>query len=104
MYPIQERNLFTPTITLLSRESSGFLTTSQLIDKLNSHFRPTGRDANILTNRSDTYFSQKVRNMVSHRSSSTSLQRRGLAVYDKQLGGWKITDAGRAFIKQSQES
>ncbi len=59
------------------------LTTSQLIRRLQTKLTPAGKDAQIALNRSDTYFSQKVRNLVSHRNQSTGLEYRGIADYDK---------------------
>lgn len=104
MPTIEEQDLTIPTVALLSNEHDGFLSTSKLIDRLSNHFKPTGVDANILRNRNDTHFSQKVRNMVSHRQSKTGLQERGLAVYIKQRGGWQITDEGKNYIKRLNKS
>ena len=73
------------------------LTTSQLISKLSKKLSPTGKDADIATNRSDTYFSQKVRNLVSHRNQSTGLQARDLADYDAATESWTLTKSGRRF-------
>lgn len=73
------------------------LTTSQLIKQLSVSLGPTGRDAQIAQNRSDTYFSQKVRNLVSHRNQSTGLQARGLADYDAATESWTLTRAGRRY-------
>ena len=72
------------------------LTTSQLILKLTKRLGPVGRDSEIAINRSDTYFSQKVRNLVSHRNQSTGLQSRGLADYDALGESWTLTKAGRS--------
>ena len=69
----------------------------QLIDRLTGLLKPTGRDAQIAYGRSDTYFSQKVRNTVSHRNQSTGLQARGLADYDAQNESWTLTARGRSF-------
>ena len=71
------------------------LTTSQLIQKLSAELGPTGHDAEIAHSRSDTYFSQKVRNLVSHRNQSTGLQARGLADYDAATESWTLTKLGR---------
>lgn len=73
------------------------LTTSQLISKLSKRLAPTGKDASIAVNRSDTYFSQKVRNLVSHRNQSTGLQARGLADYDAVSESWTLTKSGRSY-------
>lgn len=72
------------------------LTTSQLIKVLSSTLAPTGKDADIATGRSDTYFSQKVRNLVSHRNQSTGLQAAGLADYDGLAESWTLTKMGRS--------
>ncbi|WP_169783858.1 hypothetical protein [Campylobacter curvus] len=40
--------------------------TSELIEKLMAIMRPSGEDIEILAGRSDTKFSQKVRNLKSH--------------------------------------
>lgn len=42
--------------------------TSVLIDMVRARMHPTGEDLEILDNRSDDKFSQKVRNLKSHRS------------------------------------
>ena len=88
-----------PTLKLLAASKSGFMSTSDLIVNLMEIFKPDGHDLEIMAGRADTYFSQKVRNMVSHRTSSTSLIKRGLVTYDKGLEGLHITDAGRAYVK-----
>lgn len=71
-------------------------TTSKLIDLLTDKMSPTGRDAEIAYGRSDTYFSQKVRNLVSHRNQGTGLQARGLADYDHDDESWTLTKSGRS--------
>lgn len=73
------------------------LTTSELIQRLSKRLTPTGRDAEVLDNRSDTYFSQKVRNLVSHRNQSTGLSARGIADYDKASESWTLTKIGRSY-------
>lgn len=72
------------------------LTTSQLIDRLSTKLPISGKDAQIAYGRSDTYFSQKVRNLVSHRNQATGLQARGLADYDADDESWTLTRMGRA--------
>lgn len=42
--------------------------TSDLITKLEKVMKPSGDDLEILEGRNDTKFSQKVRNLVSHKS------------------------------------
>lgn len=72
------------------------LTTSQLIDRLSLRLKIEGKDAQIAHGRSDTYFSQKVRNLVSHRNQSTGLQARGLADYEAADESWTLTKLGRS--------
>ena len=94
---IKERDLVVPALkAALAR--GGFISTSQLISALEAEFEPDGRDAEILDGRQDTHFSQKVRNLVSHRESSTSMFKKGYAEYTGE--GIKITDAGRRFLDQ----
>ncbi len=73
------------------------LTTSQLIQRLSKRLEPTDKDAQLARNRSDTYFSQKVRNLVSHRNQSTGLVARGFADYDKPSESWTLTRMGRQY-------
>jgi len=61
-----ERELILPALALLDQHSDG-LTTSDLIRELTIILKPDGHDDEILAGRNDTYFSQKVRNLVSHR-------------------------------------
>lgn len=72
------------------------LSTSDLIKRLSNRLSPSGKDAEIATGRSDTYFSQKVRNLVSHRKQATGLEARGLADYDAETESWTLTKMGRS--------
>ena len=84
----------------LAALASGKLSISELIEILEQRLKPTGKDAEIAEGRSDTYFSQKVRNTVSHRDQGTGLSARGLAVYNADDERWTITSAGRAYVKE----
>lgn len=95
--PITERDLVEPALRAAAARG-GFISTSDLIIELEQQFQPTGRDAQILDGRSDTHFSQKVRNLISHRDSSTSMFKRGLAEYDEELQGIRITSLGRQHL------
>ncbi len=94
---INERDLVVPALRAAVARG-GSISTSQLIDALEAEFEPDGKDAEILDGRQDTHFSQKVRNLVSHRESSTSMFRKGYAEYTGD--GIRITDAGRMFLTQ----
>lgn len=95
---LTEGQIRVAVLRLLARSRTGFLKTSELINQAEVFFRPEGMDAEILDGRNDTYFSQKVRNLVCHRDASTSLESRGFATYDADLEGWTITDQGRDFV------
>ena len=98
---IRERDLVVPALRLAAQKPGGKITTSQLIEELTEEFEPDGMDAELLTGRRDTYFSQKVRNLVSHRNVETSMFSRGYAEYVD--GGIKITDEGRQLLDQLPE-
>ena len=66
---ISESEIASQTLIVLRNTPGGFMSTSDLIAVLTDAFRPTGKDAEIIPSRHDTYFSQKVRNMISHKDS-----------------------------------
>lgn len=96
--PIPESEIREATLRVLARTPGGFMTTTDLIQVLMDVLKPTGSDLEILEGRSDTRFSQKVRNLASHREASTSLESRGHATYSDVREGWQIIDAGRAYV------
>jgi hypothetical protein len=64
---VSEKDLILPALYFINREPG--ITTSRLKLLLVEFLKPTGKDAEIARNRSDTYFEQKVRNLVSsHRT------------------------------------
>lgn len=96
--PISEGEIRHAALKELAAAPNGRLSTSQLIDRLIARMNPMGHDAEIIDGRADTFFSQKVRNLVSHRDQSTGLEARGLAHYDDTSESWTISDAGRALV------
>jgi len=94
---ITESQLILPSLYIML-QNDGSITTSQLIEELTALMKPTGTDALILPNRTDTYFSQKVRNLKSH----DAFERRGYAT--RNDGGFSITDAGRKFVEENADS
>ncbi len=92
---VSETQLMLPALYFINREPG--ITTSRIKSLLVDLLKPTGKDAEIARNRSDTYFEQKVRNFVSHRT----LQRLRYAEYEKtgNDGIHTITEAGRAFLQ-----
>ena len=95
---ITESQLYVPLLQMLSKAPSGFMLTSTIIEELERLFQPAGVDAAILKNRSDTHFSQKVRNIISHKSTPGNPIHDGLVVYHSHKHGLEITDAGRAYL------
>jgi hypothetical protein len=94
---ISERELVVPTLRLLADSNMGWMATSDTISHLTELFIPSGQDAEILEGRRDTYFSQKVRNMISHRDHPSSFLNRGLALYERR--GLRISDVGRSTVR-----
>lgn len=90
---IPEPELVIPTLELLYNAPNGELKTTEIIAALSAQFKPEGEDAEILDKRSDTKFSQKVRNLKSHKT----LVKAGLAT--EIYRGFKITAAGRRLIE-----
>ena len=94
---IKESELYNPALDAAKR-AGGFITTTDLIDELFRVLAPTGAENEILDGRNDTRFSQKVRNIISHKGSPRNIINRGLALHDKDKGGIEITSKGRDFL------
>lgn len=94
---ISERELVVPTLRFLDDGNGGWMATSDIIARLTELFAPSGQDAEILEGRGDSYFSQKVRNMISHRDQPSSFIHKGLAHYERH--GLQISDAGRSTVR-----
>src|SRR5258708_7267008 len=97
---IGEEELVLPTLYVIN--SNPGVTTSQLIPILAKLLKPTGKDAEIITNRNDTYFSQKVRNLVSHRK----LANLGYATYGKvgRSGAYTLNENGKRFLAVNRDN
>lgn len=61
-----ENELLLPALIAISNKIDG-LTTGELIRELTEKLKPKGRDLEIINGRNDNYFSQKVRNLISHK-------------------------------------
>jgi hypothetical protein len=103
MTRVRERDLIIPALQAAAARPNGEITMSDLIDVLTGEFRPSGRDAQILDGRQDTYFSQKVRNLVSHRGSPSSMFAKKYATYRPETESIRITPTGRSFLDQVPE-
>ena len=88
---IEEKNLILPALYVI--KENGTINTTNLIKELEILFKPSGEDAEILRNRRDTKFSQKVRNLKSHRETNNMWQ---WTNYKK--GIYSITNIGREYL------
>lgn len=97
-----ERDLWLPTLELLAQTRDG-LTTTELIRELADRLAPDGRDGEIIATRTDTYFSQKVRNLVgSHRN--TALFGAGYVTYEGVGQPIRTTPAGRQYLEGARRT
>lgn len=65
--PIHERQLIDPALELIKKYGNKGISTSELINELRLVLKPSGEDTKKLKGRSDDKFSQKVRNLKSHK-------------------------------------
>jgi len=94
---IEEKELILPALKIIN-ENPG-VTTSTLISELTDLFKPEGEDAKILEGRNDTKFSQKVRNLVSHRD------RNGMDQWANYLAGkFTITEKGERKLEEYSDA
>lgn len=92
---ITENELKIPALNIINNNPG--IPTSKLISKLFDIFSPTGEDAEILQGRNDTKFSQKVRNLKSHKTLDK------YTTYSKEEG-WKINVVGIQYLADNQVS
>lgn len=95
---ITESQLVLPALYLMYKSKDGIITTSDLIAKLTQIMRPIGKDVEILAGRTDTHFSQKVRNLKSHKT----LVKSNFAINYED--GFKLTPTGADFIKTHKDA
>lgn len=98
MARITESQLVLPALYLMSKSERGFISTSELIARLTAIMHPTGIDAQILSGRTDTYFSQKVRNLKSH----DTLVRQNYAT--NYADGFQISPKGVAYVESHMDA
>lgn len=94
-----ENDLIIPTLNyLLSYKETG-LKTSELIALLSTELEPSGRDIEIIPGRGDTYFSQKVRNLVCH----DRLESKGWTTHEgaERNRLHKITEIGEKYLLEN---
>ena len=64
---VNDYNLIAPAINTIYSQNSQFVSTSKLIDSLRIVSLIPSEEKEILMNRSDDKFSQKIRNLISHK-------------------------------------
>jgi len=93
---ISEPELIIPALNLISSSTKG-VSTTELIKELEEIMKPQGKDAEIISGRNDTYFSQKVRNLTAHKT----LINKNLAEYRDKL--YYITPLGEKLLQEKSE-
>ena len=88
---ISELELVFPALFVIGINGD-YVTTSYLIEELTQLLQPSGEDIVILENRKDTKFSQKVRNLKSHKTL------KNLGYVKHTDDGFKITEQGKNFL------
>jgi hypothetical protein len=93
---IRESDLVVPALWIASMRPNREISTTELIIELSEWFEPDGEDLEILDGRHDTKFSQKVRNLVSHREGKNTMFALGYVEYTGD--GIKVTEQGLRFV------
>lgn len=94
--PVTEGQLVQPTVSVIAEygDPHSGLSINELAPFVRDQLRPSRDDLEPLDNRNDDRLSQKIRNLVSHRT----LEKRGLAIYRKTAdhahGRYVLTDLG----------
>ena len=93
---IPESELVLPSLFFME-VNDGHITTEELLPQLREILKPSGEDLAILTNRADDKFSQKVRNLKSHKT----FERFGYAEYKD--GMFFLSDTGRKYLEENRD-
>jgi predicted HNH restriction endonuclease len=95
---ISERDLILPALFCI--DEAGEISTTELTNCLRAMLNPQGEDLEILTDRNDDKFSQKVRNLRSHKT----LERKELVKYANRgrQGYWQITAKGKKVLEANR--
>lgn len=91
-----ERIFRIPFMVIINNKKNA--TTSTIINELRVFFQPEGHDAKIIKGRNDDYFSQKIRNVISHGSLKTMI------VFLDKTRGWELTEEGKKFLDEHMET
>ena len=91
---IAENELIEPALDCLYDSPNGEASTTELRDYLAKTLSPKGEDTDILDNRNDTKFDQKVRNLKSHKT----LEKTGYA--ERTYKGFRLTNFGKKMVSK----
>ncbi len=104
MARITEEQLILPALYLMDISPNKSITTTAMKEALVDIFKPTGDDNAIIGGRSDTFFTQKVRNLKSH----DTLENLGYAVYSDRIQGepsgrFTLTANGKSYLDENMD-
>ncbi|CAC9494417.1 hypothetical protein [uncultured Gammaproteobacteria bacterium] len=103
MARITEKKLILPALYLMDISPDKSITTTAMKKALVDIFKPTGDDNAIIKGRNDTFFTQKVRNLKSHKT----LESKKYAIYSKitgePSGRFKITTNGKEYLDENMD-
>lgn len=94
---IQQGDIAVLALELAAARADGTIGTTALKSYLIDKFKPTEEDAVPTAKGTVPLFDQIIGNLISNRSTSTSMFKMGYAEYTGD--GFKITDAGLAFLE-----
>lgn len=86
-----ESELIIPALKIISAKTDG-ITTAELIIALREELKPSGKDIKPLKGRNDDAFSQKVRNLISHKRLSKYVEINDEHMFINELGLTFIAD------------
>jgi len=106
MARITEEQLILPALYLMNISPDKSITTTAMKEALIDIFKPSGEDNEIMhnSNRTDTYFTQKVRNLKSH----DTLANLGYATFSPRITGepsgrFTITNNGKEYLDENMD-
>ena len=92
-----EEELIIPALFELYLKPKG-LTTSEIIEALTRNLMPEGADAEILFGRNDTRFSQKVRNLISHKRLHPYVE----VIRNGRTTNFRLNQDGKDIVEKSE--
>ncbi len=95
---ITENDLFLPALYIISKH--GKVNTTTIKNELIAAFNPSGEDNEILAGRSDTKFSQKVRNLMGSHYETNGMQ---LHTKKDKKGKFSLTAKGKQIVDDNIE-